>query len=171
MNTVYKKLEAVRKPRVHITYDVETEGSSIKKELPFVVGVIGDYSGNAKKNKKPLKNRKFVQIDADNFNEVMSKIGPEIDIKVKNTLANDDSELGLNLHFNNIEDFEPAKIIQQVEPLKKLMATRTQLNELLSKADLSSDLEALLENILQSDDALKQLTTDLGIEKTEEQAQ
>src|SRR5262249_38901093 len=154
--------------RVHISYDVETEGSRIKKELPFVIGVISDLSGNGKKNKKLLKNRKFVQIDADNFNEVIKKIAPQIDIKVKNTLSNDDSQLALSLQFNSIDDFEPAKIVQQVEPLKKLMETRTQLSELLNKADLSNDLESLLENILQNNDLLKQLIADFGLEKVEE---
>lgn len=169
MKSVYDKLDKIRKPRVHITYDVETEGSQVKKELPFVVGVIGELSGNASSVKKPLKDRKFVTIDADNFNNVMARIAPAVECKVTNTLANDNSEMAVSLKFNSMDDFEPGKIASQVPALQKLIDTRTQLSELLSKADRSSDLEAILEQILQSSEQLQQLSNDLGVVgKTEE---
>lgn len=163
MKSVYDKLEKVRKPRVHITYDVETEGAQVKKELPFVVGVVGEFSGNASKVKKPLKDRKFVTIDPDNFSNVMTRIAPAVEFKVDNTLANDGSEMAVQLQFNSMDDFEPAKIASQVPALQKLIEMRTQLSELLSKADRSGDLEAILEQVLQNTEQLKQLSSDLGI--------
>lgn len=162
MKSVYDKLEKVRKPRVHITYDVETENGSLKKELPFVVGVMGEYAGNASSNKKTLKDRKFIQIDSDNFNDIMQRIAPEVSLKVKNTLKNDDSEMAVNLKFNTMEDFEPTHIARQVEPLKKLLDVRTELSELLSKADRSENLETLLETILQNNEQLKTLAAELN---------
>ena len=113
-----KKLSRVRKPRVHITYDVETNGAMVKKELPFVVGVLGDFSGNPTQPLKNFKDRKFVQIDRDNFNDVMSRMTPGLNIKVENTRKGDGSEMGLQLQFNSMDDFEPARIIEQVEPLR-----------------------------------------------------
>lgn len=161
---VHKKLERVRKPRVHITYDVETGGAAVKKELPFVVGVLGDFSGNPTTPLKPLKDRKFTQIDRDNFNDVMSKVAPELNMKVQNTLAGDGSEMAVTLKFNSMEDFEPGRVIQQVEPLRRLLETRNKLNDLLSKADRSEELEGLLEDVLKNSEQLKKLKGELGLE-------
>src|SRR5271156_6073812 len=105
-----KKLERVRKPRVHITYDVEVGDATVKKELPFVVGVLGDFSGNPTSPLKPLKDRKFIQVDRDNFNDIMARMTPGANMKVANTLKGDGSELSVNLKFNSIEDFEPAQV-------------------------------------------------------------
>lgn len=163
MMSIQKKLSKVRKPRIHITYDVETEGAVEKKELPFVVGVMGDYSGNNPgQTKKAFKDRKFVQIDPDNFDEVMDKIQPGVSIKVKNTLAADDTEMKVDLQFNSMEDFEPHSIAQQIPALKKLLETRKKLSELLSKADVSQDLEQILENILKDQESIKKLSGELG---------
>ncbi len=162
--SVHKKLKRVRKPRVHIAYDVETEGAEVQKELPFVVGVMGDFSGNPTEPLKPLKERKFVQIDRDNFNDVMKRMTPGLNLKVENTLKGDGSEMAVNLQFNSMEDFEPANVVQQVEPLKKLMETREKLKELQTKVDRSDELENTLEEILKSDDNLNQVAGDLGVE-------
>src|ERR671936_1264007 len=97
MPSIHDKLELVRKPRVHITYKVETEGAEVEKELPFVVGVLGDFSGNPTEPLKPLKDRKFIQIDRDNFNDVLSRMTPGLNLKVKNTMAGDDSEMSVQL--------------------------------------------------------------------------
>ncbi len=167
VNSVHDKLGKVRKPRIHITYDVETEGATVKKELPFILGVMGDFSGNAGV-KKPLKERKFVQIDGDNFNDVMQRTAPAVELKVANTLKGDGSEMAVNLEFKSMDDFEPSRIIDQVEPLKKLIDTRKKLSELLSKADRSADLESLLERILQNSDDLKEISEALKVEATEE---
>ena len=160
--SIHDKLKRVRKPRVHITYDVETNGAVQEKEIPFVMGVMGDYSGDNTENKKALKDRKFSQIDRDNFNEVMNNVSPQLNMKVENTLENDGSDMSVNLDFNNMEDFEPQNIVEKVDPLKKLMATRNKLRDLLTKADRSDDLEALLEEVLSSTDALARLKGELG---------
>jgi type VI secretion system protein ImpB len=164
INSVHGKLEKVRKPRVHITYDVETEGASIKKELPFVVGVMGDFSGDSYEPLKPLKDRKFIQVDGDNFNDVMKKMTPAVQFKVKNTLKDDDSEMAVELKFKSMEDFEPINIVQQVEPLRKLIETRNKLSDLLSKADRSDKLESILEDVLKNTDCLEKLSKELGLE-------
>src|SRR5947207_5656105 len=144
-SSIHDKLDRVRKPRVHITYQVETEGAEVEKELPFVVGVLGDFSGNPTEPLKPLKDRKFIQIDRDNFNDVMARMTPGLNLKVENTLKADGSEMGVQLKFRSMEDFEPGQVVQQVEPLRKLLETRDKLRDLLTKADRSPDLEAILE--------------------------
>ena len=160
--SIHDKLERVRKPRVHITYQVETEGAEVEKELPFIVGVLGDFSGNPTAPLKPLKERKFIQIDRDNFNDIMARLTPGATFKVENTLKGDGSEMAVQLTFNSIEDFEPARIVEQVEPLKKLLATRNKLRDLLTKVDRSEDLEGLLDRVLQNTDDLKKLSADLN---------
>lgn len=166
-DSIHDKLKRVRKPRVHITYDVESNGAVEQKELPFVMGVMGDYSGD-NTNKKPLNERKFAQIDRDNFDDVMSNIAPELNMKVNNTLEKDGGEFSVNLSFKNMEDFEPHKIVSEVEPLKKLMETRNKLRDLLTKADRSEDLEKILENILSNSDSLNSLSEELGINDADE---
>jgi type VI secretion system protein ImpB len=161
--SVQKKLTRVRKPRVHITYEVETEGATVVKDLPFVVGVMGDFSGNPTEPLKPLKDRKFVSIDRDSFDEVMRRMTPGLEMRVANTLADDGSEMAVQLKFSSIEDFEPAKVVEQVEPLRKLLDTRNRLRELLSAVDRADGLESELEKILQSDDAMKKLAGEMGI--------
>ncbi len=164
-DSIHDKLKRVRKPRVHITYDVETNGVIQEKELPFVMGVMGDYSGDNTENKKALKDRKFSQIDRDNFNEVMNNIAPQINMKVDNTFEDDGSEMSVSLDFKNMEDFEPQNIVEKVDPLKKLMETRNKLRDLLTKADRSEDLENLLEEVLSSTDALASLQGELGTDE------
>lgn len=165
-SSIHDKLKRVRKPRVHITYDVETNGAEEKKELPFVVGVMGDYSGDNVEGKKSLKERKFVNIDRDNFDETLGKINPKAGFRVKNTLSGEaDSEMAVNLEFNSMEDFEPENVVEQVEPLKKLLDARNKLRDLLSKADRSEELENVLEQVLQSSDELAKLSSELGVDK------
>ena len=163
--SIHDKLKRVRKPRVHITYDVETNGAVQEKEIPFVMGVMGDYSGDNADNKKALKDRKFSQIDRDNFNEVMNNVSPQLNMKVENTLEGDNSEMSVDLDFKNMEDFEPQNIVDKVDPLKKLMETRNKLRDLLTKADRSEDLENLLEEVLSSTDALAKLQGELGTDE------
>ncbi|HQT88677.1 MAG TPA: type VI secretion system contractile sheath small subunit [Acidiphilium sp.] len=161
--SIHDKLKRVRKPRVHITYEVETEGAQIERELPFVMGVMGDFSGDPTQPLKPLAERKFVQIDRDNFNDVMARIAPGLKLKVDNTLAGDSSQMAVNLAFNSIDDFEPGRVIDQVPALKSLLETRNKLRDLLSKADRSDELEGLLEKVLQNDTELKSLSDQLGL--------
>lgn len=165
MGSIHKKLERVRKPRVHLVYEVETGGAAVKRELPFVVGVMGDFSGNPSQPLKPLRDRKFVQIDRDNFNDVMASTAPELNMRVDNTLAGDGSEMAVNLNFKSMDDFQPANIANQVEPLKKLLETRNKLGDLLAKADRSTKLESLLEDALQDPDAMAKLSRELGLDQ------
>lgn len=165
MESIHKKLNRVRKPRVHISYDVETEGASVQKELPFVVGVMGDFSGDPTTPLKPLKDRRFVQIDRDNFDEVLKSMTPGLELKVKNTIAGDDSEFAVNLKFESMEDFEPAAIVNQVEPLKKLLETRNKLRDLSTKADRSEELENILERVLNNEADLNELAEAVGVDK------
>jgi type VI secretion system protein ImpB len=165
--SIHDKLNRVRKPRVHITYDVETEGAEIQRELPFVMGIIGDFSGDPTKPLASLADRKFVQIDRDNFNEVMSRIGPGLKLRVENTLAGDGSEIAVDLKFNSIDDFDPARVVDQVPALKQLMETRNKLRDLMGKVDRSAELENLLEQVLQNETELKSLSSQLGIDKKE----
>ncbi len=164
-DSIHDKLKRVRKPRVHITYDVETNGAVTEKEIPFVMGVMGDYSGDNTENKKPLKDRKFSQIDRDNFNEVMANIAPKVSMKVENTLEDDGSEISVDLDFKSMEDFEPHRIVDKVEPLKKLLETRNKLRDLLTKADRSDELETILEEVLSNTDAIAALSSELGIDE------
>ncbi len=163
MASIHEKLQRVRKPRVHIKYEVETEGAMVERELPFVVGVMGDFSGDPTQPLKPLKDRKFIQIDRDNFNDIMRRMTPGLQMKVENTLKDDGSEMPVNLRFDSIEDFEPGRIVQQVEPLRKLQETRDRLRDLMSKVDRSDELEALLERVLQNDGELTALSGELGV--------
>lgn len=163
-----KRLNRVRKPRVHITYDVETGDAMEKKELPFVVGVMGDFSGNPTEKMEPLKDRKFVQIDRDNFDDVMKRFRPELNIRVDNTLADDGSQMAVALKFNSMDDFSPANVARQVEPLKKLLQTRDNLRDLLTKIDRSDDLETLLEQVMNDTNQLKQLAGELGVNESDD---
>ncbi len=163
-DSIHDKLKKVRKPRVHITYDLESNGATEKKEIPFVMGVMGDYSGDNAEARKALKDRKFAAIDDENFNDLMSKINPQLRMKVENTLEGGDSDIGVNLSFNNMEDFEPHKLVEQVEPLKKLLETRNKLRDLLTKADRSEDLEQVLEQVLSNTESLSSLSSELGLD-------
>jgi type VI secretion system protein ImpB len=164
MASIHDKLERVRRPRVHIAYAVETEGAVVQKELPFVVGVVGDFSGNPTQPLKSLKERKFVQIDRDNFNEVLERMTPGVNLKVDNTLKGDGSQMAVDLKFSSIEDFDPGRVVDQVEPLRKLLETRNKLRDLMTKVDRSEELEGLLEQVLQNSEDLNRMAGDLGIE-------
>ncbi len=169
MASIHDKLERVRKPRVHIKYEVETEGAQIEKELPFVVGVLGDFSGDPTEELKPFGERKFIQIDRDNFDEVMKKLTPGLNLRVENTMKDDGREMAIQLKFEKLEDFEPGAVVEQVPALKAMLESRNELRDLLSKADRSEDLEVLLEKILKSDSELKQLADELSNRNNDDQ--
>ena len=166
-DSVHSKLNRVRKPRVHISYEVETEGATIERELPFVVGVMGDFAGDPTTPLKPLAERKFTQIDRDNFNDVMGRIAPGLNMKVENTLAGDGTDMAVNLKFKSMDDFEPARVAEQVPALKALMETRAKLRDMMSKVDNSEKLEELLDQVLQDESKLKELSAQLGLDKKE----
>ncbi|RCU52734.1 MULTISPECIES: type VI secretion system contractile sheath small subunit [Corallincola] len=167
MNSIHGKLSRVRKPRVHITYDVETEGTTVKKELPFVVGVMGDFAGQNTSALKPLKERRFIQIDRDNFDDVLKRMNPKLEFKVDNKMADDGTEMKVALEFNSMSDFEPAAVVNQVDPLRKLMETRNKLRDLMTKIDRSEDLENILEKVLSNTGDLEKLADELNISTKE----
>lgn len=159
-----KKLGRVRPPRVQITYDVETGGAIVMKELPLVVGIMADLAGKPENPLPLLKDRKFVDIDRDNFNDVMAAIAPRVACGVANRLqeGEEGGKLGVDLTFRCIEDLRPESIVQQLEPLRKLFEARQRLNDLLAKLDGNDDLDALLQDIAANTERqqeIKQATT------------
>jgi len=158
------KLDRVRRPRVQITYDVETNGAMQKVELPFVVGVLADLSGKPKEALKPLKDRKVVTIDRDNFNDVLAKATPRVAMKVDNKLTDDNSKLAVELNFKHMDDFEPARVAEQVPALRELLEMRQKLTQLLAKMEGNDKLEGLLADVLANTEKAKSLAKELGIE-------
>jgi len=159
-----KKLDRVRRPRVQITYDVETGGAMQKVELPFVVGVMADLSGQPKEAQRPIKERKFVNIDRDNFNDVLARSAPRLAIKVDNKLTGEDTKLAVELNFKHIDDFEPAKVAEQIGPLKELLDMRHRLTQLLTKMEGNDKLEQLLGDVLSNTEKAMALAKELGVE-------
>ena len=161
------KLSRVRAPRVHITYDVEVGDAIEMKELPFVVGVLGDFSGKPDEPLPKMKDRKLIEIDRDNFDKVLAGMKPRLAFRVDNKLTNDGSAMNVELRFNSMEDFEPDQVVQQVEPLRKLVEGRRRLSDLLSKMDGNDRLEELLGEIIQNTGQQQQLSQALGIDATD----
>lgn len=159
-----QKLSRVRSPRVHITYEVEVGGAIELKELPFVVGVMGDYSGKPDQALPRVRDRKFVEIDRDNFDKVLSGMKPRLAYRVDNKLANDGSQMNVEMRFNSLQDFEPDQVVQQVEPLRKLVEGRRRLSDLLSKMDGNDKLEEMLTDIMQNTGQQEQLSKSLGLD-------
>ncbi|WP_321843978.1 type VI secretion system contractile sheath small subunit [Paraburkholderia bannensis] len=147
--------ERNRPPRVQITYDVETGNAIEKKELPLVVGVMADLSGN-----KPLPKmteRRFVDIDRDNFNDVMKSIAPRLALQVDNTLAKDGSKVNVELNFKHIDDFDPVALVKQIAPLKQLYDARLRLRDLLTKLDGNDELDKLLQDVVHNTQGLTEI--------------
>jgi len=159
-----KSLDRVRRPRVQITYDVETGGAMQKVELPFVMGVMADLSGQPKEAQRPIKERKFVNIDRDNFNDVLARSAPRLALKVDNKLTGDDTKLSVELNFKHIDDFEPTKVAEQVGPLKELLDMRQRLAQLLTKMEGNDKLEQLLGDVLSNTEKAMALAKELGVE-------
>ena len=157
------KLDRVRSPRVQITYDVETDGAIELKELPFVLGILSDLSGKPDKPLPRLRDRKFVEIDRDNLDAVMRGMKPRLAYRVDNKLTDDDTKLALELRFNSLEDFEPEQVARQIEPLRKLLETRTQLAALLAKADGNERLSEKLQEIISNTELLKKAGEEAGV--------
>ena len=166
--SLQKKIGRVRPPRVQITYDVEIGDAIEKRDLPFVVGVLADLSGMPNKPLPPIAKRKFVAIDRDNVNDVMKKIGPRLAFKVPNRLNEDDTKLNVELNFESMDDFQPARIANQVTPLRKLLELRSSLANLRSSLIGNEKLDNLLQEMIQNQDMLRQAGAEAGIHATEE---
>jgi type VI secretion system protein ImpB len=149
---------------VQITYDVEINGAMRKIELPFVIGVLADLTGQPKNAPPALKERRFVPIDRDNFNEVLKKMAPRLAMRVANQLTDPNSKLGVELNFQHMDDFEPARVAEQVPPLKELLDMRQRLSQLLSKMEGNAKLEALLGDVLSNTEKALALAKQMGVE-------
>ncbi len=157
-----QKLSRVRPPRVHITYDVEVGDAIELKEIPFVMGVLSDLSGKPDEPLPRLRDRKFVEIDRDNFDAVLKGMKPRLAYRVDNKLGNDETKLGVELRFNSIEDFEPEQVVNQVDPLRKLAEARKKLSDLMAKMDGNDRLVELMDEIIKNTDALQKLNKEAG---------
>ncbi|NGZ85429.1 type VI secretion system contractile sheath small subunit [Duganella aceris] len=158
-DSVQKRLTKVRPPRVQMTYDVEIGDAMENKELPFVVGVVGDFGGNSDAEKKRLKDRKFVNIDSGNFDEVLGGVEPVARFQVPNQLSGDDSSFNVELRFKSMADFRPESVVRQVEPLSKLLEARGKLADLRNKLAGNDKLEDILSDVLNNTDKLVTLKT------------
>lgn len=165
------KLDRVRAPRVHITYDVEVGDSIQMKEIPFVVGVLADLSGKPDEPLPKLKDRKFIEIDRDNFNNVLEGMRPRLTFKVDNKLTADETKMAVELRFKSMDDFHPEQVVKQVEPLRKLLEARQRLADLLSKLDGNDKLDELLQDVISSSETLKKLSQEAGVGTSEDEKQ
>jgi type VI secretion system protein ImpB len=161
--SLQNKVGRVRPPRVHITYDVEIGDAIEKRDLPFVVGVMADLSGMPDKALPPIAKRKFVAIDRDNVNDVMKQIGPRLAFKVDNCLTEDDTKLNVELRFENMDDFHPAKIARQITPLRRLLDLRNSLANLRSSLIGNEKLDKLLQEMIQNEEMLRKAGSEAGI--------
>jgi type VI secretion system protein ImpB len=166
-DSLQHKLDRVRAPRVQITYDVEIGDSIEMKEIPFVMGVLADLSGKPDQPLPKLKDRKFVEIDRDNFNNVLEGMKPRLAFKVDNKLTGDDTKMAVELRFKSLDDFRPENVVQQVEPLKKLVDARQKLSDLLTKLDGNDKLDELLQQVVSSTESLEKLSKETGTDKPE----
>ena len=162
MGSSQKFIARNRAPRVQIEYDVELYGAEKKIQLPFVMGVLADLSGKPEEPLPRLKDRKFVEIDRDNFNKVLAATKPRLAYQVENTLQNDRSKLNVELRFNDMDDFVPDQVVKQVEPLRRLLEARERLEHLMNKMDGNDRLEQILQDVVRDTDALKRLQGETG---------
>jgi type VI secretion system protein ImpB len=153
---------------VQITYDVQVGDAIEKRDLPFVAGVLADLSGMPEKPLPPIAKRKFVAVDRDNINDVMKKIGPRLAFKVPNRLNEDDTKLNVQLNFESMDDFQPAKIAQQITPLRKLLELRNSLANLRSSLIGNEKLDNLLQEVIQNHELLRQAGAEAGVQAVEE---
>jgi type VI secretion system protein ImpB len=163
------KLDRVRAPRVHITYDVEIGDAIEMKEIPFVVGALADLSGKPEEPLPKLKDRKFIEIDRDNFNNVLEGMKPRLAFKVDNKLTGEDTRMAVELRFKSIDDFHPESVVKQITPLQKLLDARQRLSDLLSKLDGNDKLDELLQDVIASTDSLQKLGEEAGVGKPGEE--
>jgi type VI secretion system protein ImpB len=163
------KLDRVRSPRVHITYDVETGGAVEQKELPFVMGIFGDFTGMPEEPLPKLKDRKFVEVNPDNFDTVLAAMKPHLAFSVENKLSeeSDPGQLRVNLQFKSLDDFAPAQVAKQIKPLKELMELRNKLSDLRGSLQGNDKLEELLQDAMRDPEKKNKLKSELGITKGE----
>jgi type VI secretion system protein ImpB len=155
--SVQKRLQKVRAPRVQMTYEVEIGDAKEQKELPFVVGVMGDFGSDPDAARKRLKDRNFVNVDVDNFDEVLGGVAPVAQFRVQNHLTDESGEFAVRLQFNEMADFRPESVVQQVAPLKGLLDARSKLADLRNKLAGNDKLEDILNDVLTNTEKLDSL--------------
>ena len=162
--SVHKKLEKVRAPRVHITYDVEVGDAIEIKEIPFVMGVLGDFTGSPREPLPRLKDRKFVDVTPDNFDSALEAMRPHLAFSVENKLSDDPEagQLKVDLDFKKLDDFEPEQVAKQVKPLREMLDLRTKLADLRGGLQGNEKLEELLLDAVNNTEKLDKLRTELG---------
>lgn len=163
--SIQKRLQKVRPPRVQLTYDVELGDAIEVKELPFVVGVVGDLAGQSEVEQPKLRDRKFVNIDRDNFDDVMKAIEPRAVFQVENRLSEEGGRFGIDLKFRSLDDFEPDQLVNQIEPLRRLLEARSKLADLRNKLAGNDKLEDLLSEVLSNTQQLQALAKQSGDDK------
>lgn len=163
--SIQKQLQRVRPPRVQLTYDVEVGDAIEMKELPFAVGVLGDFAGQSEVPQGKVRDRKFVNVDMDNFDDVLASMAPGASFKVRNVLQHDGGEIGVQLAFRKFEDFRPESVVQQFEPLRKLQEARAKLADLRNKLAGNERLEDLLSEVLANTEDLRALKADAAGEE------
>lgn len=161
--SVNKKLERVRPPRVHISYDVEVGNAIERKELPFVMGVLGDFTGQPEEPLARLKDRKFVEITLDNFDNALASMKPHLSYFVENKLSEDPDagRIGVNLHFQSMDDFEPENVARQVKPLREMLELRTKLSDLRGSLQGNEKLDDILLETVKNQDKMSKLKAEV----------
>ncbi len=164
-DSTQKKLERVRPPRIQITYEVETGGAIEMKELPFLMGVLGDFTGQPTEPLAKLKERKFVEVTPDNFDDVLASMKPHLAFTVENKLSEDADapKLGVDLNFRSMDDFSPDAVARQVKPLRELLELRTQLSDLRGSLQTNDKLDEVLQATLGDSTKMDKLKSELGL--------
>jgi len=162
--SIYDRIGRGRSPRVHITYEVTTNGAQVLREIPFVLGVMSDLSGQPSEPLPRLRDRKFTEVDRDNFDDVLRGMQPRLVLQVENTLKGDGSQLGMELNFKKLADFRPENVADQIEPLRQLKEVRAQLKDLLVRLEGNERLGELLEAVLANTDVRDKLGASVGAE-------
>jgi type VI secretion system protein ImpB len=165
-DSTQKKLERVRPPRIQISYEVETGGAIEMKELPFLMGVLGDFSGHPAEELPALKNRKFAEVTPDNFDDTLASMKPRLQLAVENKLSDDPNapKLGVELNFRSMDDFSPENVARQVGPLRELLELRTELANLRANLQTNEKLDDVLQSTFGDADKMAKLKAELGLE-------
>lgn len=168
-DSTQKKLERVRPPRIQISYEVETGGAMEMKELPFLMGVLGDFTGQPTEPLAKLKERKFVEVTPDNFDDVLASMKPHLAFTVENKLSDesDAPKLAIDLNFRSMDDFSPDAVARQVKPLRELLDLRTQLADLRGSLQTNEKLDEVLQATLGDAEKMNKLRSELGITEGE----
>lgn len=163
-DSIHDRLKRVRAPRVNIEYEVETGDAIEMRELPFVMGILGDFTGHPEEPLERLKDRKFTEINPDNFDEVLASMKPHLAFRVDNKLSDDPEagQLGIDLRFRELDDFDPDKVAQQIPALRKLLELRQELSDVRGSLQGNDKLEEILQATVHDEDKLAKIRDEIG---------